>query len=80
MRGDRVRELRRAGGKTQRQLAREVGVAQGHISLIEAGQSEPSIDLLLRLAGSLKTTSDYLLGLSDEEGSSELQPAELALV
>ena len=78
MRGDRVRELRRVAGKTQQQLAQEINVQQGHISQIEAGQTEPSVEVLAKLARALQTTTDYLIGMEESEG--ETEPAALALV
>jgi Helix-turn-helix domain len=38
--GQRLWELRKAAGKTQMELARELGVQQAHISQLEAGRGE----------------------------------------
>ena len=48
--GARIRELRKAQGLTQDQLADFLGVEQKYISLIEHGKSYPSLDRLMRIA------------------------------
>lgn len=63
--GRRLRELRKATGKTQVELAQELGVQQAHISQLEAGRGELSVALLVRLAQVLSVSTDYLVGLSD---------------
>lgn len=67
---ERMRRLREDLGWTQTDLARTLtergsGVNQAHISKIENGQRQPSLELLHQLAAVLETTTDYLLGLSD---------------
>lgn len=52
--GARIRELRKARGLTQDQLAEFLGVEQKHISLIELGKSYPSLDRLIRIAEALQ--------------------------
>ena len=77
MDGKRMRDRRRELRVTQAQLAEMVGTAQARISQIENGESEPSIDVLMRLARALGVTTDYLLGMEDSEG--ETEPAALAI-
>lgn len=48
--GERIRELRKAKGLTQEQLAELVGVEPRHISRVEGGYSSPSIERLARIA------------------------------
>lgn len=46
----------------QADLARQLGLrTQAHISLLEAGHKEPSINLVLRIADLFGVTTDYLL-------------------
>jgi transcriptional regulator with XRE-family HTH domain len=59
--GERVRQRRDALKLTQEQLAAETGVTPQHVSRIENGLNEPSLDLLVRLAQSLGVTADFLL-------------------
>ena len=48
--GARIRELRKAEGITQEQLAEYLGIEQKHVSLIECGKSYPSLDRLKKIA------------------------------
>ncbi|MEM7739348.1 MAG: cupin domain-containing protein [Pseudomonadota bacterium] len=51
--GERVRMLRNELGKSQRALARDAGVSNGTISLIESGQSDPTVGQLKKILGAL---------------------------
>lgn len=68
--GERIRELRKAKGLTQEQLAELVGVEPRHISRVEGGYSSPSIERLARIAEILdvpiKELFDYM-HLNDSE-------------
>lgn len=44
-----LREARRRGALTQRELARRAGTAQSVVARIERGQTSPSLDTLTRL-------------------------------
>lgn len=52
--GARIRELRKAQGLTQDQLAEILGVEQKYVSLMEHGKSYPSLDRLMRIAETLQ--------------------------
>lgn len=47
--GWRLRQVRRAHGLSQRALARRAGVSNAMVSLVESGQSNPSVGLLKRI-------------------------------
>ncbi len=65
--GTRVRDRRVALGMSQSKLARELGLAtEKSIYKLEAGQSLPSLPLLLRISDVLDVSIDYLLGLAKE--------------
>jgi len=68
--GDRIRELRKARGLTQEQLAEMVGVEQKHVSRLELGKSFPTIERLEKLAEAfnvpLRDFFDYV-HLSDSD-------------
>lgn len=49
-------------GLRAHELAAAVGVTPATINHLEAGQSLPSLELLVRLADVLETSTDYLLG------------------
>ena len=63
--GRRLRQLRKTAGKTQMELARELGVNQAHVSHIEAGRGDMSVAMVVRLAQMFGVTTDYLVGLED---------------
>ena len=50
----------------QRELAEKLYITPGAISNYCAGRSIPSIDTLMLIAEIFHTTTDYLLGLTDE--------------
>ncbi len=52
--GARIRELRKAQGIAQEQLAEILGIEQQYMSRIELGKSYPSLDRLMRIAEALK--------------------------
>ena len=62
---ERFREAIVASGKTQTQIAKEVGVAKQCISDFKSGKSYPSIQTLTLLCKSLDVSSDFLLGLDN---------------
>jgi transcriptional regulator with XRE-family HTH domain len=60
--GAKLRYLRTRGGWTQDHVSKNLELAtQAHISLLESGRKEPSIDLLLKIADFFQVTTDYLL-------------------
>jgi transcriptional regulator with XRE-family HTH domain len=63
---ERVRQLREAKDWSQGRLATYSGVSRAQISRIESGQRRPSAEVLMKLAKALDTTTDYLLGLTDD--------------
>ena len=64
----RLAELRTVAGITQQELARQSGVKQGIISLIESGATQfPRLDTAAKLARALGCTIDELLGEKEDE-------------
>lgn len=60
--GEKLRYLRKQRGVTQVELADELGsVRQSHLSLLEAGRREPSINVALTVAVYFGVSLDYLL-------------------
>lgn len=65
--GERVRALRQAKGWSGAQLARKAGISQGYLSDVENGKvASPTGDIVGRLARSLGTSADFLLGQTDD--------------
>ena len=67
---NRVRELRRAKGVTQAELARVIGVAQNTLSYWEQGKYDIDTDSLQRIADYFDCSVDYLLVRSDSAAPS----------
>ena len=61
----RIRDRRKALSLSQEDLAALVGSNQTQISRYEVGENDPTGETLAALARALKTTADYLLGLTD---------------
>lgn len=61
----RLREARLRKGISQKELSKEIQVAQNTISNWETGVREPSLDMLIRMADYLDCSVDYLLGRTD---------------
>lgn len=49
--GERLKTLRLATGITQGELAEKTGSTASHVSRIERGQANPTLDLMVKLAG-----------------------------
>jgi transcriptional regulator with XRE-family HTH domain len=80
--GERILILRRRRGLTQRELADVAGLNTNTIARVERGDlKDLGGQLVAKLAKALETTTDFLLGLSDNpsKGSeSELLAAAVA--
>ncbi|GAA1705038.1 hypothetical protein GCM10009808_23770 [Microbacterium sediminicola] len=63
--GARLREAREAAGMSMRALARSSGVSQPFLSLVERGQSAPSLSTLYRIAGALGVAPTTLMPAED---------------
>lgn len=64
----RLVELRKARGLTQRQLSAQIGVHLNQIQRYEGGNSQPTLDVLRRLAVALGVSADALMFDKDERG------------
>lgn len=67
--GKRIKELRKAHGLTQSELASRLGISASAVGMYEQGRREPDSTILLRLCGIFDVSGDYLLGNSDLENS-----------
>lgn len=66
--GRRLAQARERKGWTQQMLATHSRVGQNQISRLESGQKPRlEVDTLERLCRALGCTSDYLLGLTDDD-------------
>ena len=62
----RIRDLREDADLTQTQAAKHLGVSQTGYSKYETGENDVPTQVLIALARFYHTTTDYILGLSDE--------------
>ena len=81
--GERIKQLRKGMDLTQQQLADKVGVTYIQVGRYETGKSNPSADVLQKIAESLGTTTDFLMSggnaeqLSDKELLQQFKEVEL---
>ncbi|MFL0365336.1 helix-turn-helix domain-containing protein [Pseudobacillus sp. 179-B 2D1 NHS] len=76
---NRIRELRKKSGLTQRELANKVNVSPQVISNWERNYTNPDHDDVKKLSEIFDCSSDYLLGISDNPDSESLNdPAFIA--
>ena len=62
---ERLRDLRRARGLTQKNLAKESGISYGGIKGYELEIRKPASDAIIKLADFFNVSTDYLLGRTD---------------
>ena len=65
--GGRIKQFRKKNNLTQSALANLMRTTQDTIPLWELGKSYPDAESIVRMAKLFRTSSDYLLGLSDSE-------------
>ena len=61
----RIRELREDHDNTHMQIAEYLGMKQPQYSRYESGLRDIPTDILIRLAQYYETSTDYILGLTD---------------
>lgn len=85
MLNDRIKELRKAFGVSQVELAKALNVSKQCVSNWENDNVLPSIDMLVKLAEYFNVTTDYLLCLENKDmvdlsGLSESERAHIKLL
>lgn len=81
--GQRLRQLRETRGYTREQFVKKIDLGVAQLTRYERGESDATADVLARIAHALETTSDYLIGLTDDPSLRDndgLRPDELALI
>ena len=63
---EKLKTLRKEKGLGQVELAKELGVSKGTISLWENGLREPNMSSLVRIAKYFEVSVDFLVGISNE--------------
>lgn len=67
MEGERLSELRKDNGLTQKDLAEILGVSENSISLYERNINTPDDELKVKIANYFNVSLDYLLGATDKQ-------------
>lgn len=75
---EKIKLLRQKQGWSQAELGKHLGIHGGHISRLENGKFQPSLDLLRKLSEVFKVSADYLLSEDDEYGEVHIQDQALA--
>ena len=65
--GDRLKELRHDHNDTQEDLAEKLNISKFTVQSWEQGKSEPNHDMLVTICRLYHVSSDFLLGLSDDD-------------
>jgi transcriptional regulator with XRE-family HTH domain len=65
--GKRIRDVRQRRGITQMWLAKRAGITKQAMYAIEAGNVDPRATRVAKIAQALRVSTDYLLGIRDEE-------------
>ena len=65
MYGERLRELRRGEGLTQKQLAEKLNISQKSLSKSECESLDLNTELIIKICRFFQVSADYLLGLDD---------------
>lgn len=63
---EKLKELRRRAGLSQRDVAKQLGVSPSIISSYETGERTPSVENLLALSFLYRCSVDHLLGKDPE--------------
>jgi transcriptional regulator with XRE-family HTH domain len=61
--GERLVELRNKRGKSQQQIAEEIGLKRRTLGYYEEGKANPPRETLIKFAEHYKVSTDYLLGM-----------------
>ena len=64
--GERIYQLRKANGLSQKELGEAVGLSHKAISTIESGTRGTTVDKLVEIAFYFHVSTDYLLGITDD--------------
>ena len=65
--GMRISQLLRTRNIQQKELAEQIGITETAISRYIAGTREPKPEVIANIAIALHTTSDYLLGIENND-------------
>lgn len=79
--GERIVFLRERQGISQKELAGQLGITAATLSRYENNLYDPKGEIIVRLSNSLRTSADYLLGITSDyrmpKKSSDLPEREI---
>lgn len=89
--GFRIKQYREAKGMSQEQLGEIIDTSNRHLSKVETGGKNPSLELVIKIANALDITpdillSDYLTGSKDTQNTellalfTDCNPTEKAIL
>lgn len=67
MKFERIRELRKQNGLSQKEVAAQLGMQLTQYRRYENGERKPAIDFLIQIADMYGVTLDYLVGREAED-------------
>ncbi len=69
--GSEVRQVRKARGLTLKGLSKSTGISVSHLSAVERGTTNPSLDIVHRIADALGIASDWFFARRSGKGPME---------
>ncbi len=58
---EKLKYLRKQRGISQRNLARQLGIAESHIGILESRRGKPTAELVIKIADFFGVTTDVLI-------------------
>lgn len=68
---DRLKELRKAKGTTQKAMAEYIGITEQAYQKYEYGKREPNHETTIKIADFFNVSTDYLLGRDNYDSQQE---------
>lgn len=69
--GNRISYLLNKNGISQKELADRINISESVVSRYISGEREPKANVIANLATAFRTTSDYLLGIEEDDNFSQ---------
>lgn len=69
---DKIRELRKERGMTQKEVAERLGIGGSTMTMYETGRREPNMETLIKIADFFDVSTDYLLGKTNARNEKEV--------
>lgn len=76
--GNRTRDLRKAKGWNQSELAEKLGMTSGGLSNLEKDKSKASQEIIIKLSEIFEVSTDFLL--TGKESTNEISPEEREII